>query len=40
MSGEATILDRRAFILAQTRLLPVPHAPEIAIHVAQETGLI
>jgi predicted nicotinamide N-methyase len=27
---------RRAFILAQTRLLPVPHAPEIALHVADE----
>jgi predicted nicotinamide N-methyase len=30
------ILDRRAFILAQTRLLPVPHAPEIALHLADE----
>lgn len=29
-------LDRRGFILAQTRLLPVPHAPEIALHVAEE----
>lgn len=28
--------DRAGFILAQTRLLPVPHAPEIAIHVAEE----
>lgn len=35
MSGVAT-LDRRAFILAQTRLLPVPHAPEIRLHVAEE----
>jgi predicted nicotinamide N-methyase len=29
-------LDRRAFILAHTGLLPVPHAPEISLHVAQE----
>ncbi len=29
-------LDRRAFIREHTRLLPVPHAPEIAIHVAEE----
>lgn len=35
MSGAAT-LDRRGFILAQTRLLPVPHAPEISLHVAEE----
>jgi predicted nicotinamide N-methyase len=28
--------DRLAFIRAHTRLLPVPHAPEIALHVAQE----
>ena len=35
MSGEAT-LDREAFIRAHTRLLPVPHAPEIALHVAEE----
>lgn len=30
------ILDRAGFIRAQTRLLPVPHAPEIALHVADE----
>lgn len=30
------ILDRRAFILRETRLRPVPHAPEISIHVADE----
>jgi predicted nicotinamide N-methyase len=30
------ILDRKAFIRAQTRLLPVPHAPEIALHLADE----
>lgn len=35
MSGEA-ILDREAFIRTHTRLLPVPHAPEIALHVAEE----
>ncbi|UMY18740.1 methyltransferase [Methylobacterium organophilum] len=28
--------DRTAFIRAQTRLRPVPHAPEIALHVADE----
>jgi predicted nicotinamide N-methyase len=28
--------DRAAFILAQTRLRPVPHAPEILLHVADE----
>lgn len=27
---------RRAFILAHTRLLPVPHAPELRLHVADE----
>jgi predicted nicotinamide N-methyase len=30
------IPDRAAFIRAHTRLLPVPHAPEIRIHVAEE----
>jgi predicted nicotinamide N-methyase len=30
------IADRRAFVLAHTRLLPVPHAPEISLHVADE----
>ncbi len=33
--GEAR-LDRPAFIRTHTRLLPVPHAPEIALHVAEE----
>jgi len=28
--------DRAAFIRAQTRLLPTPHAPEISLHVADE----
>lgn len=36
MSGPVAELDRRGFILEHTRLLPVPHAPEIALHVAQE----
>jgi len=31
-----TIADRRAFILANTRVLPVPHAPEIKLHLADE----
>lgn len=35
MSGEAA-LDRETFIRAHTRLMPVPHAPEIALHVAEE----
>lgn len=30
------ILDRAAFIRAQTRLLPTPHAPEISLHLADE----
>ena len=30
------ILDRAAFIRAETRLLPVPHAPEIKLQVAEE----
>ena len=29
-----SIPDKHAFILAQTRLLPVPHAPEISLHIA------
>jgi predicted nicotinamide N-methyase len=32
----APALDRRAFIREHTRFLPVPHAPEISLHVAQE----
>lgn len=36
MSAPAAVLDRRGFILAHTSLLPVPHAPEISLHVAQE----
>ena len=30
------ILDRAAFIRAQTRLAPTPHAPEILLHLADE----
>jgi predicted nicotinamide N-methyase len=30
------IVDHAAFIRAETRLLPVPHAPEISLHVAEE----
>jgi predicted nicotinamide N-methyase len=30
------ITDPTAFIRAETRLLPVPHAPEISLHVADE----
>lgn len=30
------IADKRAFILTHTRALPVPHAPEILLHVADE----
>ncbi len=30
------IVDRAAFILAHTRALPVPHAPEITLHLADE----
>lgn len=28
--------SRRAFVLTNTRLLPVPHAPEISLHLADE----
>ncbi|MGA0596866.1 class I SAM-dependent methyltransferase [Enterovirga sp. CN4-39] len=30
------MVDRAAFIRSETRLLPVPHAPEIRLHVAEE----
>lgn len=36
MSAVDAGADRLAFIRAHTRLLPVPHAPEISLHVAQE----
>ena len=31
------IPDRKAFIRANTRLKPVPHVPEISLHVAEES---
>ena len=39
MYGNAvqTIADRKAFIRANTRLKPVPHVPEILLHVAEES---
>ncbi|MGO4170955.1 class I SAM-dependent methyltransferase [Bosea sp. TAF32] len=36
MSEAASALDREGFIRAHTRLLPVPHASEISLHVAEE----
>ncbi|PZN96644.1 MAG: nicotinamide N-methylase [Hyphomicrobiales bacterium] len=36
MRAPAAGLNRCGFILEHTRLLSVPHAPEIALHVAQE----
>ncbi|QEN89414.1 methyltransferase [Labrys sp. KNU-23] len=36
MAREGTIRDRRSFITANTRPLPVPHAPEISLHLADE----
>ena len=36
MSEADATLDRIAFIRAHTRLLPVPHAPEISLYVAEE----
>jgi len=36
VSAVGATLDRLAFIRAHTRLLPVPHAPEISLHVAEE----
>ncbi len=32
----ATTVDREIFILRHTRFLPVPHAPEISLHLADE----
>lgn len=34
--ARVTIADRRGFIVRHTRLSPVPHAPEIVLHVANE----
>lgn len=36
IGASAMIADRPAFIRANTRLLPVPHAPEIRLHLADE----
>ena len=36
MSPAAIGENRRAFIQAETRLLPVPHAPELRLHLADE----
>lgn len=36
MSEILAASDRLGFIRAHTRLLPVPHAPELSLHVAQE----
>jgi predicted nicotinamide N-methyase len=33
---QAALHDRTAFIRANTRLMPVPHAPELVLHVADE----
>lgn len=35
-----TPAQRRAFIETHTRLLPVPHAPEISLHVADEATVL
>jgi predicted nicotinamide N-methyase len=35
-NNASMISDRKAFILANTRLKPVPHVPEISLHVAHE----
>jgi predicted nicotinamide N-methyase len=36
MHNASMITDRKAFILANTRLTSVPHVPEIVLHVANE----
>src|SRR6185295_16865307 len=36
MHNASMIPDRKAFILANTRLKPAPHVPEIVLHVADE----
>jgi predicted nicotinamide N-methyase len=38
--AHSSLEERMAFILAHTRLLAVPHAPEIRIHVAQEATVL
>src|SRR6478735_5222497 len=37
MHNASMITDRKAFIRANTRLKPVPHVPEISLHVAEES---
>src|ERR1044072_4607287 len=37
MTPGCMIADRKAFIRANTRLKPVPHVPEIVLHVADES---
>src|SRR5882762_6101228 len=37
MTSSDMIADRKAFIRANTRLKPVPHVPEISLHVADES---
>src|SRR5205807_7163490 len=37
MTPRAMIPDRKAFIRANTRLKPVPHVPEISLHIAEES---
>src|SRR5256885_16228845 len=40
MHNASMILDRKAFIRANTRLKPVAHVPEISLHVADESVAI
>ena len=40
MTDRAPGADRPSFIRANTRLLPVPHAPEIELHVADEATVL
>jgi predicted nicotinamide N-methyase len=40
MTARDMIADRKAFILANTRLTPAPHVPEIALYVADESVAI
>ena len=37
MTQQRMVGDRKAFIRANTRLKPVPHVPEISLHVADES---
>ena len=40
MHNASMIADRKAFILANTRLKPAPHVPEISLYVADESVAI